>query len=319
MIGILCSNGMEEEYSRKLHYWIMEQRKEDDEQIVVFTIFNIDLENKAVKGSLLSGKTIKPAEVTLPSTIFNFSLQKDEEGIKIRKALEEMEGLELVNYINKFDQWMIMDMLSAFKSTRKHLLPYYIYDKMERNFKPEDEKSYVIMPSKGASLSRVIYAVPDPDSDKVTGSQYFRKGHICDYIDASLCQQRWLFIEIPELQINCNHPVVIRVYLQKLQPDKWSVLGRDIYLGKEPEDSSVLEQIDKIAVNAIFHINKFIPSVGHCFIDFMIDKDYKPYFLHIGGLDQYFFRQDRNPDFYRRFYRNLLKLARYYRHRQGED
>ncbi|MDP4088593.1 MAG: hypothetical protein Q8930_04885 [Bacillota bacterium] len=319
MIGILCSNDMEEEYSKQLHSWFRDQRKEDDDNIVVFTIFNINLKEKMVKGSLISGKAVKSVEVPLPSVIFNFSLQKDDAAIKVRKALEEMEKVELVNYINKFDQWMIMDILSSFNSTRKYLLPYHIYDKAERNFRPVDEKSYIIMPSRGASLSRVIYAVPDPDSDRITGSQYFRKGHICDYIDASLCQQRWLFIEIPEIRIKANHPVVVRVYLQKLRPDIWSLLSRDVYLGTEAQFGSLFEEIDAAAMNGIFHINKYLPSVGHCFMDFILDSENKPYFLHMGGLDQYFFRAVREPDFCRRFYKNMLKLARYYRHRQEGD
>lgn len=317
MIGILCSKDIEEEYTKRMHLWFNEFSAEQKEPIVIFPINNIDLKAKTVTGNLITEKEVKVVDSSFPSVIFNFSLQKDDAGIKTRKVLEEMEQVELVNYINKFDQWMVMDMLSSFSSTRSHLLPYHIYDKTERNYKPEDEQKYIIMPSRGASLSRVIYAVPDPKSDRVSGSQYFKKGHICDYIDASLCQQRWLFVEIPEIQVRNNHPVVIRVYLQKLRQDKWSVLGRDIFLEAEDKLTDIIEEVDKTALNAIFHVNKFLPSMGHCFIDFILDSNNKPYFLHIGGLDQFFFRQNRSQEFCKNFCRNILKLSRYYKDKQG--
>lgn len=313
MIGILSSNEMEEEYAEKLHQLFREFRNEYDEAMIVFTISNIDLKRKVVVGTLISENKLRKTQVPMPSVIFNFSLQRDDKGIKTRKILEEMEEVTLVNYINKFDQWMIMDIINSSNSIKKYLLPYYIYNKSERNFRPEDDKKYITMPSRGASLSRIIFAEPDPDSDIVRGTQYFKKGHISDYIDASLCQQRWLFIEVPDLVLRNNNPVVVRIYLQKLTNKKWTVLDKSIR--PEIDERGIFDQqeTEAAALGITEEVNKFLPSLGHCFIDFIIGLEGKPYFLHLGGLDQYFLKQETKKHVYKKLYRNLLSLSRSYR------
>lgn len=311
MIGILSSNEMEGEYAERLHYLFNSFRNESDESMIVFTINNIDLQNKVVSGTLISENKLRKARGPLPEIIFNFSLQKDDFGIKTRKALEELEEIKLINYINKFDQWMAMEILSASGKVKDYVLPYHIYNKAERNFRPDDHKKYITMPSRGASLSRVIYAEPDPHTDIVRGTQYFKKGHISDYIDASLCQQRWLFLEVPTLILKNNGPIVVRVFMQKSNPKNWATLGKSIYPQVELGISE--KELNSAAVNIVEEMNKFMPSVGHCFIDFIISNEGKPFFLHVGGLDQYFLKEELSKEIYKKFYKNLLSLSRGYR------
>jgi hypothetical protein len=301
---------MEEEYAERLHYQFRNLRSEFDENMIVFTINNIDLQNNVVTGILISENRLRRDEVPLPEVIFNFSLQTEDQGIKARKALEEMDNIKLVNYINKFDQWMTMDIMSACKRAKKYLLPYYIYNKAERNYRPEDDKKYITMPSRGASLSRVIYAEPERDTDIIRGTQYFKKGHICDYIDASMCQKRWLFLEVPELVLHNNNPVVLRIYVQKSTAKTWKILSRSIYPEIELEVELNYDAVDAAALNIIEELNKFLPSLGHCFIDFILSEEGEPFFLHISGLDQYFFKQEQNEEVYKKFYKNLLSLSR---------
>jgi hypothetical protein len=304
---------MEEEYAEKLHQLFRDFKNEFDESMIVFTISNIDLKNKSVFGTLISEIKLRKGKAPLPSIIFNFSLQRDDQGIKARKALEEMPEVTFINYINKFDQWMIMDIISSSNKVKKYLLPYYIYDKSERNFRPEDDKKYITMPSRGASLDRVIFAEPDPDTDIIRGTQYFKKGHISDYIDASLCQQRWLFIEVPDLVLRNSNPVVVRIYMQKTTTKTWIVLDKNINPRIDEKEIPIQDGIEKVALSIIEEINKFLPSLGHCFIDFILSSKGKPYFLHLGGLDRYFLKQETEKHVYKKLYRNLLSLSRSYR------
>jgi len=317
VIGILSSNDMEEEYAKILHSLFQNCKSSVNEDIVVFTTLNINLQKMEVSGTLISQDKLRTVQAPLPSVIFNFSLQKEGSGIKIRKALEEMEGLRLINYINKFDQWMIMEMISSNERAKAYLLPYYVYDKAKRDYRPEENKKYITMPSRGASLSRVIYAEPDPDpdSDIVRGSQYFKKGHICDYIDASLCQRKWLFIEIPDLELYNNHPIVCRVYMQKIDHKKWGVLKMVLFPDPNMQKSENInfQFAERAAKDLIQEINNFLPSIGHCFIDMIFSKDGNGYFLHLGGLDQYFFREVLKGDVANKFYKNIISLSRYYR------
>ncbi|NLZ49951.1 MAG: hypothetical protein GX895_14450 [Clostridiales bacterium] len=317
MIGILSSNDMEEEYSKILHSLFKNYKSSYDEDIVVFTTLNINLQKMEVAGTLISQDKLHTVQVPLPSIIFNFSLQRESSGIKVRKALEEMEGVTLINYINKFDQWMIMDMISSNDKVKSYLLPYFIYDKAKRDYRPEEEKKYITMPSRGASLSRVIYAEPDPDpeSDIVRGSQYFKKGHITDYIDASLCQRKWLFIEIPDIVLHHNHPLVCRIYMQKSNYNRWDFLKRILYPDPNMKvpDNINLKHAENAAKDLINEINNFLPSIGHCFIDMIFSQEGKAYFLHLGGLDQYFFKVLLRDDISKKFYKNIISLSRYYR------
>lgn len=317
MIGILSSNDMEEEYAKILHALFQNYKSSLDEDMVVFTTSNINLQKMEVSGTLITQDKLRTIQGTLPSIIFNFSLQRECSGIKVRKALEEMEAIRLINYINKFDQWMIMEMIASNDKVKNYLLPYFIYDKSKRDYRPQEDKKYITMPSRGASLSRVIYAEPDPDpgSDIVRGSQYFKKGHISDYIDASLCQRKWLFIEVPDLVLYNSHPLVCRIYMQKSNQNKWSVLKKVLFPNpnmKVPENLNV-KYAEKAAKNLIEEINNFLPSIGHCFMDMIFSQEGKGYFLHLGGLDQYFFKEVLKGDVCKIFYKNIISLSRYYR------
>ena len=318
MIGILCSDGSEREYAQSFHLLHQKAGTKKDDAIIVFSISGIDFAEVVVTGSLISGKTIEISQVPLPSIIFNLSLQCDMTSMKARKRLEEMPEITLINDVNRYDQYMIMDILYSSKVNQKYLLPYYIYDKASRNFKPDDNQAYIAMPSRGSSISRVIHAIPVPKSDKITGTQYFKKGQICDYIDASLCQSRWIFIEVPSLISKYNHPLVVRNYVQKSSEKSWEVLGRCLYPQFELEDVEIVNRIDRASLTAINYINQFLPSLGISFIDYVIDTDGNPYFLHFSGFEQDFFEQKQGEGFFRNFYTNLLSLARSYKRMHGE-
>jgi hypothetical protein len=319
MIGVLCSEHMEKSYAEKFHYLFKKAGTPKGDDIIVFTILNIDFTEKVVTGSLISSETIDVVKVPMPSIIFNLSLQRDMNCIKARKKLEEMNEISLINDSNRYDQWMIMDMLHSSKRNQKFLLPYHIYDKAVRNFKPEDNQAYITMPSRGASLSRVIFAVPEENTDRIKGTQYFKKGHICDYIDASMCQTRWIFIEVPKLITHYNHPVIVRSYLQRSSDKTWKVLGRNVYPKIKLEKGKFTKSVEEASLSLIRHTSRFLPSMGIAFIDFILSTEGNPYFLHFSGFEQSFFDIEQSEEFYRYFYKNLLKLASDYRHMKKED
>ena len=311
MIGILCSNENEEVFSERLHSLLKGIKRENDDNIIVFTILNIDFLEKTVKGSLISGKVIKVATVPLPSVIFNFSVQLKADCIKARKLLEEMEGIELVNNVNRFDQSMIMEILSASETTRKYLLPYYIYDKNLEGFKLNEYKQYIEIPLKGTSISRILYIKPQAASDKLIGNYYFEKEHIHGLINAALFQRKRILIEIPELVTNNYYPVIVRSYVQKKYGKNWSVIGRDIFPKHDLSNDISFEIINEVVLSSISYINNYMPALGECFIDLLLSNDGKAYFLHLGGIGETFFELEQDKDFYKIFYKNLIKLASY--------
>lgn len=318
MIGILCSERMEKDCAEEFHLLMKEVGTKRDEDIIVFAISNIDFKRMIVTGSLVTGESINKIQTELPGTIFNISLQSDINGVKSRKKLLETGDIILINHANRYDQWMIMDMLSSSKETQKYLLPYHVYDKKKKDYKPDDNQAYIAMPARGASISRIIHALPDPNSDKITGSQYFRKGHLRDYIDASLCQMYWIFIEIPELIVKYRHPVIVRSYLQKVSDRTWKTIGCINYPEYQFEDNILSEEIDKASLTMINYISNFLPDIGISFIDFAISSEGKPYFIHLGGFEKNFFEEKKNADLYQNFYKNMFTLTNYYKRRYRE-
>lgn len=77
-----------------------------------------------------------------------------------------------------------------------------------------------------------------------------------------------------------------------------------------------LENASLLLIN---YINHFLPSLGICFIDFMISSDGNPYFLHFNGFNEDFFEQKQQLDFLNRFYKNIIALSGSYRrmHKEG--
>jgi hypothetical protein len=311
MIGILCSNENEEIFSGKFDSLFKDIKKENDDTIIVFTISNIDFLEKTVKGSLISGKVIKSVTVSLPSVIFNFSVQLKSDCIKARKLLEDMEGVELVNNVNRFDQSMIMEILSASETTIKYLLPHYIYDKNIEEFKLDKNKQYISIPLKGTSISKIFYKKPEIDSDKSIDSYYIEKGHVHGLMKASLFERKRILIEAPELLINNDQPVIVRTYVQRNYGKNWEVLGGNIFPECDLSKDVSFEKINEVALNSICYINNYMPTLGECFIDLLLSNDGKVYFLHLGGIGENFLELKQDKDFYKRFYKNLIKLASY--------
>jgi hypothetical protein len=311
MIGILCSEDTVKKYIEEFRSLYKNFGSKKDDDIIIFTISNINFDKDSVKGYPISASGKSSIEVPIPATIFNLSLMKDVKSVKSRRKLEEMKKITLINSTNRYDQWMIRDMINSSNLTKKYILPYYIYNKAEKNYKPDDDKSYVIMPIRGSSISRVIYAKPDldPNSDTVSGTQYFKKGHICDYIDASLCQTQWIFIEVPNLITFHDHPIIVRNYLQKNTKTTWRLLGQNFCPEYKLNRLAVLDNINKASLTTMEYINHFLPSLGITFIDFIIGTDGKPYFLHFSGFEQNFFELKQNKLFYNKFYNNMLSLA----------
>jgi hypothetical protein len=312
MIGILCTEGLEKDYAEEFLLLFKQVGNKSDRKIIIFTISNIDFSKRIVSGSLVTKEDITIAQVELPLVIFNLSVQKDMKGIKGRRKLEEMDKLIFINDSNRYDQSMIMDMLNSSKRTTKYILTHHIYNKITRDFEPPTDKAYIIMPSRGTSLLRVIHAIPKPNSDRVIGSQYFEKGHICDYIDASMCQKQWLFIEVPKLETYGNSPIIVRQYLQKNSGNSWRIIGRNVYPISEPKIARFTEIVDYASYALIRHINRFLPSIGISYIDFILGVDGNPYFLHFSGFDQNFFDEKVDENFYKRFYRNMQSLSEDY-------
>ncbi|MBC8060856.1 MAG: hypothetical protein H7Y18_09335 [Clostridiaceae bacterium] len=307
MIGILCSNENEEIFSEKLHNLFKSTKKETDDTIIVFTILNIDFLAKTVTGSMISGKEIELVTAPLPAVIFNFSVQLKSNCIKARKLLEDMEDVELVNNVNRFDQSMIMEILSVSETTLKYVLPYFIYDKNIDGEKLDEYRQYIGIPLKRTSISRILYK----KSDNVIDTDYYEKAHSHGLRKAAIFHRKRILLEIPELVTNNDQPVVIRTYVQREYGKRWIILGRNVFPEYDFSKDVLMEKVNEVVLDVISYINNYLPTLGECFIDLLLSSDGNPYFLHLGGIGETFFELAQDEDFYKSFYKNMIKLTSY--------
>jgi len=311
MIGILCSNEKEEVLSQRLNKLFKILKKRNDDQLIVFTILNIDFLENTVTGSLISERVVKVSKVALPSVIFNLSVQLKTTCIKARKRLENMEKVKLVNNVNRFDQSMIMEILQAADKTSKHILPYYLYDKDIVEFKFEESKEYIEIPLKGTGEPKVIYRKSQSALDKLISTYYQGKNYIHVLLKAVLFHRQQIIIEVPKLANKVDLPIIIRTYVQKYYGKSWVVLGRCSLPEYEFNKDILFKGTDEVVLDAINHINNYMPSLGACFIDLLVGSDGENYFLRLGGIREDFFDINEDLDFYKKFYENLIKFKRY--------
>lgn len=311
MIGILCTDDRQRRYSSYLHRIVTENRRPNDSHMIVFSVSDVDFKNRIVSGAMVSGENIRRVKAPIPPVIYNFSLQKEKKNIKKLRNLAGLPYTSLVNGVNKFDQSMIMEMLLSSRDTAAYVLPFAIYDKEEKDFTPEYHRDYLVMPSRGSSISRVILAEQNTEGGRISGSQYFRQGHICDYIDASLCQKRWIFIAIPAIMTHNRLPLVVRSYVQGGKNGEWTVLTKSVYPSLNYRNAEASRRVDEASIEIIDVICSYIPDIGVNYIDFILDNDGYPHFLHFGGFDYRLLYNRGNKNLNSSFYTNMLYLAGY--------
>ncbi|KPU43798.1 hypothetical protein OXPF_26580 [Oxobacter pfennigii] len=306
MIGILCSDTKAETYSSRLQRLFKSFIQNNDNSIVVFTIDDIDLIDRKVYGYILQKSGLKNTSTALPPVIFNFSLQHKKNSIAKMRFLTRMQDISIINNVNRFNQPMIKQILLSSGSTAKYILPFNIYDRDKRDYIPADDKSYVVIPEKGSSMSKVIYGGQRKDIEYEKGSRCFKNSYICDYIDAVMEQKRWVFMEIPEMMEYDNMPVSVRIHMQRGNKGRWTIIGSNIYPEGAGEAEIYTSDLDYAALKISDYIGRFMPEMGICFVDLILDAQGKAYFLHFGGFDESLFYIINKKKSAQKFYNNLL-------------
>ncbi len=286
MFGILCSSGSEMQYA-KMFAALLKKSDRKYPEVIIFTLSNVDVGSKTVKGtSIIKGRS-KPRQVALPSIIFNYSIQKKMSNRKKIRALYELDHIEILNVSNRFNQWMMLKILASSPETAKYVLPHVLCKKEELREKLDTDENYLCMPKKGANTAAI---------------QYLSKG-----IEEKESQREKIFLKVPDISNEKEDISVIRVYLQRGLQEQWTVIGSRMVNGYK--DEKCIASVDSITLLVINYITKFIHNMGTVFIDFFIDEKGNLFFLHLGGWDQSFFQRVQNKQEKKIF---ALALKEYY-------
>lgn len=305
MIGILCNLKMKNKYSAYFHSLMKYSRKGENIPVIVFGVSDINLSNNTARGTMVSADKVETATVEIPQIIYNFASIRKRRNKKILRSLTELEGINLLNEANSFKQWAVMDMLRTFEHAGRYLLPCYAYSRRETDLSFSQGENWLFVPHKG--LKKSIVYIKSVKSNfmiycnkkifKIASSDIYRT------LDSIMTKNRWTALCSPRLLTCDGMPHITRVYLQKVDSHLWTVLGqRDVNRVMRPS----LKILTREALELIKCIDCFIPGLGICYIDFVLDQEERPYFLALGGWDKYVLNVDRNDKIHRILWKNLL-------------
>jgi len=288
MIGILCNAKRERFYSKRLHTLLKPLAKGRKISVMVFSLSNVNIEERSVQGTLVTGERVRPASTFLPSLIFNFAVQRRRVNIKKMRSLMEIADIKIVNGVNHYNQWSIMEILSSSKKTKRYVLPYMNYSKEDICFDFTKVGNFIVKPEKRVNLNRIIYGRQSDFGFDLYGGYGSKRCYRLDVqsvIHPAMRGKRWLLLKTPGLATYRNRLLIIRANLIKKHDGEWDVISKTIVPRYEGVYAKLGKKIEKSALNIINCINAFIPDLGVAFVDFVLDRYGTPYFLNFGGWD----------------------------------
>lgn len=293
MIGILCNQKDEDVLAMQIHSLLKSEVLADHGAVAVFSIKNLDLNAGIVFGSTVSRYRIKQVETVLPDIIFNLSVQYKSRHIKKLREIIDLKTIAVINASNKYNQSMIMDMLSADTAARRFVLPYFKYSIYDPFCDIQGAGSLLIKPENKTSLSKITLTDVSLSGVDLSGG----KG------------KKWLCMRVPELVKYKDFPVVARINLQRRSGGEWVVLKKCVIPGDKDIDIRFAEKGGDASLELVRLIHCYLTHLGICYTDMIFDTDGNPFLLNFGGYEDELLKgQDR--DVQACFCRNMLEYAR---------
>lgn len=314
MIGILCNHRKKNLYTEFFYSMFKHYNFRNNISIAVFDLSDVDLMSKNIVGNLVSDVSIKQVTIEIPRVIFNFSFQRKKADIKKLRSMHEMDKVLIVNEVNQFNQWMIMEILASSEIFKPYLLPYKVIDPNTSDDKNVRKKSFLLIPQSGSNTTKdILVRNKNSRFDVYQNSKIHRvnKNIIQTILSSDVARKTWLSLDIPEIILSNNKPLVQRLYFQREAYGEWNILsGR--FLSQEYDDYRInVNNYYGMLLTAVKYISNFIPSLGNCFVDLVFDTRGTPYFLHFGGWDKDYFIKNQNNYLNNVFARNLLIYSMY--------
>lgn len=282
MIGLLCNQNKKRLFSKYLRS--SEILKQRGINVVIFSIQNVSLGHKTVYGTLVADGKAVSAKTELPSVIINFAVQYAKAHIKKLKRLSETENLTLINPVNSFNQWTILKMLSSCAQTNPYILPYsYVsYENAISDIQKIDD--FIIKPRNGSNYNKFIYCKKTSSGFDLYNFSNIARSHLFDIKNAiipAIRSGKWILINSPKLKTRGGSLLIIRTYLHKNRGE-WEVVQKTA-ISKTEKVCSAYDEINQAALRLALCVTCYIPDLAFCTVDFVVDKDGKPYFLSLGG------------------------------------
>lgn len=309
MFGILSNKSNIKTYSNNLFSLFRSSLNNKFHTIIVFTIFDIDFSNKTVSGNLITKDNIEICKMPIPTVIYNFSYQQNNSDKKKIRILAEQDNVTLMNETNRFNQDMIMEMLSSCSQFNPMLLGQL--DLLQKERKEDslvipntssqvnlnNEAGILILPKNRFYSSKVTWLKKDFEHDCCINQLVF---------NSELSVKNWFVFGTSDLLLYKNHPVIITLYIQRGIHGKWTSLPGTKLPKKMDENNTLIEKLNSAAIDISGYIGNFIPNIAFCGVTFVLDKNFNPFFINLGGWNPTLLRAKNNHDLQSDFINNLF-------------
>lgn len=281
MIGILCGRNKE----RLFADLVLKSAAFKTVPVLIFSMPDVNLSEKTVYGALISGAEANIVKTTLPSHIYNFSVQHTKSHIKKLKQLLELENVTVYNPANSFNQWSIMKILKSDAVSAQYLFPF---DNVTKgfDFRFEDSAGFILRPRNGNDPAKITYCAKTKAGFDIYNIGEIAFGHLHDIrsaVNPIVKNGKWLVLFTPELTTYKNRLFTARGYLYKTKDKSWALALKTVLSQTEETYGKTNDKPDEALIRMAAYVNNFIPDLAFCAIDFTLDKDGNPYFLALGG------------------------------------
>ncbi len=312
MVGVLCNSKNENALTKDLNTLLGPLIKEKEAQLIVFSLPNVNLPKNTVFGSIISDGRISLGEAALPLTIFNLSVQHAKSNIKKMRSLMEIEDISVINSVNHYNQWAIMEMLSSGGKTGNFILPYFNFNKKDYYSNVSETENFLLKPENGSILPKIIYVKQSAsglDLFSKYGSQHCHRFDVKSIISPIIQNKKWILLKAPDLITNNGWLFVKRIYMQKGAKGNWEILFKTSCPQGKNICRSWESKLDNASMQIINYINCFIPDMGICFADFVLDIKGTPYFLNLGGWENKLLSKKWSENIRTTLCKNILEYA----------
>ena len=278
MIGILCAKRKKNKYSKKFYNLINMYISYKTESIIVFSVSDLDFNNKTVNGNLITQDKIKSLTTPIPRIINNFLSPRTKTSRKIIKSISEQPDIILINEANRFNQRMIMEMLLSSAKTKDFVASYSIHNSSEINNVTQKSEALII---------------PETGNNCIT---LYTISNVMKNQSCLLSKRKWIVFDIPNTLKQNGDPIIFKLHAIRDTKDKWNVLPLSKSILKNEAGSKLTQILYKSTLGIAGRIGNFIPSLSFCTVNIVLDENHSPFLVSFDGWDSSLLFKKQNSD-----------------------
>ncbi len=286
-----------------------------DISISIFTLNNIDLLNRLVYTKKVFPSNQSAGAIKIPSIIYNTSVHYRKNHIRKLRQLFDDPAITFINKVNHYDQEMIYNILASHSKSSDFLLCQYSFDLDTLKYAVQEWEHVFLLPVNKPDFKKMII---------ITKSSYWDPGDYLIFLgeDVWSCEKDQVLNDTLEMMNDDQYFIVrgiyplnwkekkieARVYVQKIKMNEWRVIhmiAKNDFMGynhcfihETHELDAILQEIfpntyqyviDKFkndSIRSCTHLEKFLPDLASCYLDYLMDEVGNPYLVFFSGWEQ---------------------------------